>query len=393
MSSFSEKIANIDGNRFRKKMLVPKELAKSNFEIKIAETKDEFESAFNILYKVYLETGLTNKTKSEIRCTPYHLQIGSTVIILKVDNKVVATMGLLVDDIIGIPADHVTNLDFLRKQSLKIGEITSLAILSEFRTNKEIFLYLSQYIFNYAIRFSHCDCLVIVAHPKHMMHHVLALGFEIIDSSYVKNYSFVNNAEAISAYLDLSTCYERQKQFYQSLPEKNNLHSFMYHKIENKVKLPMRLAYDKNFDSPMTPEMADYFLAKDDQLKRSIEPGKLKIILDSLSKKRNIFKDQKCLRKYSSSDIIIEYDNIILKGVILDISNSGFQAFIENPEIFNNGLLHPVTIEICASKGIKFKASPVWQKDNRIGFKLINPDAKWWKMVALAEIVDLKHSA
>lgn len=227
-----------------------------------------------------------------------------------------------------------------------------------------------------------------------MLLYTLALGFEIISNSYLKDYSFANNAEAVSAYLDLSTCYEKQKQFYHLLPEKNNIHNFMYHQIENKiVKLPSRSAYDKDFDSAMTSEMANYFLTKDDQLKKLIKPEKLKIILDSLDKGKNTFKNKKYLRGYSSSDIIIEYDNVILRGVMLDISKSGFQAFIENPEIFNNGLLHPVTIEICTNKGKKFKANPVWQKDNRIGFKLINPDAEWDQIVTLSEIVDLKRSA
>ena len=91
----------------RRRIRIPWE-ENPRYEIKVAETLDEYIGALSLLYRSYLRLNYTKKMKNKIRITPYHL-LPSTIVLVVKDtavNSVVGTISIIQRGELGLPLEE-----------------------------------------------------------------------------------------------------------------------------------------------------------------------------------------------------------------------------------------------------------------------------------------------
>jgi hypothetical protein len=81
---------------------LPDELKRS-VVIKFAETKDEYEQAFSLVYNTYLNIGVIKPNRSNLRLTLYHALPTTKVLIVKKNKTVISTLTTILDNPLGLP--------------------------------------------------------------------------------------------------------------------------------------------------------------------------------------------------------------------------------------------------------------------------------------------------
>ncbi|MCB0390410.1 MAG: PilZ domain-containing protein [Bdellovibrionales bacterium] len=102
--------------------------------IKVANTLQEVEEAFEIVHDEYWEHGYIDKKSKEMLVTKFHLLPTTSVIVAQWEGKVIGTMSLINDSPMGLPSEGLQSFNDLRSQNLKkIAEGAFFAVKEEFQ--------------------------------------------------------------------------------------------------------------------------------------------------------------------------------------------------------------------------------------------------------------------
>jgi hypothetical protein len=149
-------------------------------EVKVASTPAEWEGAFRLVRKNYLESGYEPPSTKLLRFTPYHALPDTTVFVAKAENRIVATLTLVPDSrplglpLEGLYEDEVNNL---RQQGRHLAEVTSLA--ADHLTQLEfmhVFTALSRLMAQYHL-YHGGDTWVITVNPRHRAYYCKTYGY------------------------------------------------------------------------------------------------------------------------------------------------------------------------------------------------------------------------
>lgn len=184
---------------------------------KIAETREEWESAFRLVHRSYVRSRLIEPQPSGMRLTPFHLRPGSQVFIAKQEEEVVCTVSLIEDGDLGVPMEEIfpEEIASMRQAGLSFGEVSCLADRrSDFGRIVPTFLEVNRWMAQYARRRG-LDRLVIAVHPRHARFyqrymHFYPMGGEEKLYPRVRNHpavAFSLNFERIDE--DRPPCWER----------------------------------------------------------------------------------------------------------------------------------------------------------------------------------------
>lgn len=151
-----------------------------DIEVKIASTVEEWEAAFRLVRKNYVDSGYESSSPKLLRFTPYHALPDTTVFVAKCEGEVVATFSLVADGKpLGLPLDalYQEEVDALRRQGRRLGEITSLAVagLSQ-REFIQVFSALIRLLTQYHHR-QGGDTYLITVNPRHRSFYCKMIGF------------------------------------------------------------------------------------------------------------------------------------------------------------------------------------------------------------------------
>lgn len=151
-----------------------------DIEVKIASTPEEWEAAFRLVRKNYVESGYESPSSKQVRFTPYHALPDTAVFVAKCEGEVVATFSLVPDGKpLGLPLDalYEDEVNELRKQGRRLAEVTSLAAngLSQ-REFIQVFTTLIRLMKQYHLR-QGGDAWVITVNPKHRAFYCKMLGY------------------------------------------------------------------------------------------------------------------------------------------------------------------------------------------------------------------------
>lgn len=167
--------------------------------VKIARSKDELIEAFKLIYRSYLQAGLTVNNPSGLRLTPFHLLSSSEVFVSKIRGSVFSTVSLFCDGELGLPMQtmYPKEIETLRNQGLKLAEVGSLA---DRRSDPKRFL--ANFVVMSRLMVQHAskrgiDALVAVVHPKHARLYKRILGFKQVGDHTDCPYANGNPAEAL----------------------------------------------------------------------------------------------------------------------------------------------------------------------------------------------------
>lgn len=180
---------------------------------KIAETRQEREDAFRLVYTAYLRTGLCDRNQYEMRAVPHHLQPSTTVFIAKHRDTVISTLTLALDRDLPLPMECIYDEEVaaLREHHC-LGEVICLAdrrasIVRSF----PVFLQLCRYMVQYA-ESQGIDLVTAVVHPHHQRFYQRYMDFELFGRE--KDYPSVCNNPAVAMKLDFNRiAAERPKNY------------------------------------------------------------------------------------------------------------------------------------------------------------------------------------
>lgn len=196
--------------------------------IKIADTRDELEQAFSLVYREYLRSDYIKKPNGARIClTIYHILPETAVFIFKSD-RVISTLTQIYDsEVFGLPMDalYQEELNALRDANRKLVEISALASARETR-GQNIFMYLFRDMYLYAM-YKNVNDMCIMVNPKHVEFYKTILLFEELGPE--KYYPDVG-APAVALRLNLDNIRGKLRETYSSLDPDCDLYSF-FHKV------------------------------------------------------------------------------------------------------------------------------------------------------------------
>lgn len=231
----------------------------ARLELKIAESREELEACFSILHDAYVSSGFMKTDPSGLRVTQYHALPTTTTLCAKYDGKVVGTISMIREGVLGFPLQSIFDLETVRAKGGQIAEISALAVHPEFRKTGGVILFpLMKFMHQYCTEYFDTRHLVIAVNPEKIELYEALLFFERLQEMPIDKYDFANGAPAIGATLDLYHADVLFKNGYRGRPPRKNLHDYFFlHNLPN-IKLPVRRYHTTN-DPVMTPALLDHF--------------------------------------------------------------------------------------------------------------------------------------
>ncbi|MBU2454046.1 MAG: N-acyl-L-homoserine lactone synthetase, partial [Proteobacteria bacterium] len=213
-----------------------------NIAFRTAVTPEDYLSAFNLVYKVFVKTGYTRPSTTPFRLAPQHCNNGSRIFIgIHKDGnteKLVYSISIFPDSDTGLPMDMVfkNELDLLRSEGRFIVEAGHLAADASYKKNDmNVPMLGNKILHQYASKHLNADDIVIAIHPKHRWFYEDLLLFKKIGE--IKEYAYANNNPALAMRLDLRTMKENYENTYRNVLKKNNLYHFFFTAKSNSIIL------------------------------------------------------------------------------------------------------------------------------------------------------------
>jgi hypothetical protein len=224
-------------------LLPAMELNMDDIVFRVAVTPEDYLSAFNLVYKVFVKTGYTSPSPTPFRLAPQHCNNKSRVFIgIHNDgniDKLIYSISIFPDSKNGLPMDMVfkKELDLLRSKGRFIVEAGHLAADPSYKMNNmNVPMLGNKILHQYAYRHLSADDIVIAIHPKHRWIYEDLFLFEKIGE--IKEYAYANNNPAVAMRLDLRTMKENYKKEYKNVTKKNNLYHFFFTEKSDSIILP-----------------------------------------------------------------------------------------------------------------------------------------------------------
>ena len=200
--------------------------SREQFSCNMAQTRNELEQAFSLIYKEYFRAGYVKKaTPSKMLVSIYNLLPKTIVWIVKFNYTVVSTLTQVFDSSLGLPLDEVykKELDELRSEGRRMVEISALAISGKHRW-QNAYMPLFRNMLRHVLSCEVTD-LCIAVNPKHRTFYKEILLFEDIGE---KKYYPKVNAPSVAMRLDLTTVEKRFEQVYGRMKPEFNLHYYFF---------------------------------------------------------------------------------------------------------------------------------------------------------------------
>lgn len=243
----------------------------ARLELKIAETEQELEDCFRILHDAYVGSGFMKPDLSGMRITQYHALPTTTTLCAKYEGRVVGTISMIREGVLGFPMQAIFNLESVRAKGGNIAEISALAVHPDFRkTGGAILFPLMKFMHKYCTEYFDTRHLVIAVNPEKIELYEALLFFERLQEMPVDKYDFANGAPAVGATLDLRHAAEVFKAGYKRRPARKSLHKYFFALNLANIKLPERRYHTTN-DPVMTPTLLDHFFNRKSPLFDSLD--------------------------------------------------------------------------------------------------------------------------
>lgn len=247
---------------------------------KLAETTEEFEQAFSILYDNYVAEGYMQPNEAKLRITAYHLLPASMTLICKKGDEVIATCSIIKSSKFGMPTSDVIDLDEVIPTGKEIGEIGSLAVKKSFQNKSGSILFpFTKFILVYCRNYLKLDYTVISHHPKWLIFYHLLFGFTRINPKTIDKYNFANGAPVDFQYLDMKRAPDLHCSHYYHFNKRTNLWKYIWRTQIDNFKYPDRNLFVTD-DNILTPEMIRYFFIEKTNVFKDLPTNQKNIIKD-----------------------------------------------------------------------------------------------------------------
>jgi hypothetical protein len=348
----------------RRSVQLPENLS-NQLIFKIAETTDELEAAFQLVYENYLPLGYCSENPFQLRATIHHALPTTTTLIAADSGQVVGTLTIVRDNCLGLPLEKKFDVKSLRKNSKRLAEITSLSIHKNYRRQKggQILFPLLRLMYQYSTSYFGVNHLLVAIHPKQVHFYKSLLLFQGINKGEVQDYF---GTPAIALQLNLNEALVNYENNYSRRNISTNLYHFFVQKRISNILMPAR-NYHKINDPVVTFDYFQNVFLK--QIKLNLELTELRLIYKILKKP-----ELRQVQTRIEVDILARFGHNTFK--IKDVSTKGFRAHSHLPFTIQQRI--QIEIEVAPNLWVKIEAHAIWSNpDHDLGFQILKTDEKW----------------
>lgn len=377
--------------RMRKCVRLKANWPSPSLEIKIAETEQEFESAYRLVHDSYVKAGYMDPDSTGLRILPQNLLPQNATIIAKWDGEVVGTLSLIRDNPLGLPMESIFDVTERRRTGKRLAEVSSLSVDSRFRGQVNNVLFP---MFRFGIQYArHCFGVhefVVATTPALGDTYEGLMCFEKLKAK-PRAYGSVKDTVAVGLYLNFETSDERWKKAFAHRPVSANFHKY-WTEIPNDQghQMPKRL-YNTAFGPGMTPELLSNFFFEKGQLGGKLTYGEMRVLFDAYPQfefqkvllpyrarvaNRSVRLETSMKAKLGSRKISAEVLNISREGILLRAQVDSLPiGHRENLGVWLNAETSTsLNVEVCRHPS-----------DGLLGLRIHEPTTDWLKMVATLE--------
>lgn len=239
----------------------------------IARSHGDLDAAFSLVYQAYRQKGITAADPSRRRITLFHALPSTAVLVAKTGDRVVATVTIIRDGALGLPADSLACLSPYRIPGKSIAEISSLALRPDLQGQATGVLF---HLTRFMIRFSRdafgVHRFVIAVHPERLPLYRGIFLFTPL-SGPVKSHGFANNAPAVVAVRNLETAETDFKRIYGRRPVPSNLYQFLFGPLSREERMILGLPGRPPAETPLSPDTLDLFFRRKTRLFETASPA------------------------------------------------------------------------------------------------------------------------
>ncbi len=343
---------------------IPDAVFDDHFEVKIAESKDEFEAAFRLL----------GQHSKELKCTLHSFLPQTVTAIAKYKNYIVGTIVLVKDSTLGIPSDqyYLDENTILRHRGEDLIEITNLAVDPGFRLHSESIQHLlMKFSYQFVRKFSYGSVLLINTHPNSEDFFACRWNFHHFGD-------VVKYKSAKSAYIVL-LAWPVQKHSHASPSIFNLNHANKYveqfiNESDPRMIFPF-LKEGQLMGSFMTPELLEYFFMTKTSVYEELTLSARKLFLEIFlqffgeEKIQNFLNIERefFLKEYRAptrGSVIIKSSADEYNGKIIDISSQG--CFIELHEKLKNSKDELTLFFKFGEQNLSITGRASWRNENQL---------------------------
>jgi len=247
---------------------VPDELKKS-VVIKFAETKDEYEQAFSLVYDTYLNMGVIKPNRSNLRLTLYHALPTTRVLVVKKNKTVISTLTTILDNPLGLPSRSIYNDEIESLGKAKLLEIGSFASETAHLRYSHILAFKLLTVTAYYVNYLNVDYVCATINPQYRRFYEKLCLMEEYGAfkSYTNPDNNINEAPTILMIFPFESFNsEEYRRIYTSNGFDCNLYEFF------------RAQDETSYRGVMSEELLRYFFLEKTDLFKTIEPAKLEYI-------------------------------------------------------------------------------------------------------------------
>lgn len=351
-------------------------------EIRLAESQDDYEQLFRLLYDSYLEEGFTEQNATGLRVTPYHLLPSTSTFVATYKSRVIGTMAVIRDNPFGLPMDKVFDLGSFRSRGERLGEISAFAIAREFRGKGGALMFeMIRMMWLHSLIHHRLDQFVIAVNPEREDIYRSLYLFQPIPGVWrVGKYAFASQAPAIGlsapvlqSPLLFSSVYEgteRNRDLYRYMFESNIRTDLKRH------KQPYYQLFSRSFEET---NLLRYFMCERSAVWEQMT-------LEERIRMNWAHQSARGAEKKRYDVRFPAYAFPQVNAVIQDISASGLKI-IEPADA--SSLNFPQTcdrfeLKVEMGSGIKSRvvAQRVWQNGVRSGLIVVDADQAWFDFFA-----------
>lgn len=252
---------------------------------KFAQTTEELERAYELVWDSYVKVGLQADTGEGIRFTKYHLLPTTRVLVaiyrpelddenpdyeaLKRPGTIVGTLTVVLDSPMGLPMEEICGekVEELRESGRRLAEVTSLAIDPEYR-NHNVAMYLYKLMFQFVMHKNMTDVACSVT-KKHLSFYRRMLLFKPIGQ--IKKYAAANQLETQCHLLNICNAERKAESVYHSRHFDADLFTFFFKDNPSANRF-------KGEGKPMSAQQLEYFLTERTGFVRNLDDTTKKIL-------------------------------------------------------------------------------------------------------------------
>lgn len=358
---------------------------------KQAETTDEINQAFNLVYESYVELNYMDPNEAKIRLNKFNTLSTTIILVAKWKDEVVGTLSIIPDSALGIPSEQSWDLAHFKSGGRQIAEISALSIKKGFRKQRgSLLLPLCKLMYYFCTKVLQLDGIIISTKIEVEPFYTDVLLFEKIELGSQNQNKAVKGNPSTCCHLTLG---DEAKLNYQKVYGKKskefNLYHFFVEATTRNILLPEAKRCLQTYTNKQNISLAKLLDIHPSLTENFSEQDKLVImnidISDAFSfdinrKTEQPDRQQKRFQIKQRAWFYAARMQGPLSAKIVDVSRSGLKIIIAEdvPETIQNGAV----LVFFQYDGVlvNLAAEVLWIKSGRvIGCKLTETSPQWEK--------------